>query len=290
MSPPQPAYSAPFRSDALRDVARVDALDNLTSEWAWGGSTGRGVKVAVIDSGIDADHPALGSRGVSGYVAIAASGDELVFDTKPHRDAVGHGTACAVIIRGLAPDCELYSVKVLGPGLGGRGKVFAAGIRWALDNNIQVCNLSLGTSKPELYGALHELADQAYFRNVILVAAANNLPVPTFPAVYASVISVAASEGDDAEVFYYNPEPPVEFGAPGINLRVAWRDGGWLTATGNSFAAPHITGMVTRILGKHPSLTPFQVKVILRALSANVAGANHSSTPTSAASQTSQTP
>ena len=78
-------------------------------------------------------------------------------------------------------------------------------------------------------------------------------------------------------VFYYNPDPPVEFGAPGINLRVAWRNGAWLTATGNSFAAPHITGMVARILGKHPSLTPFQIKVILRELSANVAGGNQRS-------------
>lgn len=271
---PQPAYSAPFRAEALRQVARIDGLEDLTPEWAWGGSTGRGVKVAVIDSGIDADHPAIGGR-VSGYVAIRSTDETLGYDTIPHRDAVGHGTACAGIIRTIAPDCDLFSVKVLGPGLGGRGTVFAAGIRWALDNGMQVCNLSLGTSKPELYGALHELADLAYFHNVILVAAANNLPVPTYPAVYASVISVAACEGHDSEVFYYNPDPPVEFGAPGINLRVAWRNGAWLTATGNSFAAPHITGMVARLLGKHPRLTSFQIKMILRALSANVAGGNH---------------
>lgn len=267
-----PAYSAPFRPDALRQLVPLAPLEDITPEWAWGGSTGRGVKVAVIDSGIDADHPAIGST--AGYVCISAAPDGLVYDESPHRDAVGHGTACAGIIRAVAPDCDLYSVKVLGPRLGGRGNVFAAGLRWAIDQGIQVCNLSLGTSKPELYNVLHELADQAYFRNVILVAAANNLPVPTYPALYASVISVAACEGDDARVFYYNPDPPVEFGAPGINVRVAWRDGAWLTVTGNSFAAPHITGLVTAILGKHRNLTPFQVKVILRALSANVAGPN----------------
>jgi subtilisin family serine protease len=71
-------------------------------------------------------------------------------------------------------------------------------------------------------------------------------------------------------LFYYNPEPPVEFGAPGIDVRVAWAEGGWITATGNSFAAPHITGIVAKILGKHPGLTIFQVKTVLRALSANV--------------------
>jgi subtilisin len=269
MTHPQPAYSAPFRSQELRLVAPIEGLENLSAEWAWGGSTGAGVKVAVIDSGIEAEHPAVGGP-VSGYLAIGTNDDELVFDDRPHEDAVGHGTACAAIIRHLAPACELFSVKVLGPRLGGRGQVFAAGIRWALDHGMHVCNLSLGTSKPELYAALHELADQAYFHNMILVAAANNLPVPTFPALYASVISVAACEGDDDEIFYYNPEPPVEFGAPGINLRVAWRNGAYLTATGNSFAAPHITGLVTRMLSKHPGLTSFQVKVILRALAANV--------------------
>ncbi|MBA3635669.1 MAG: S8 family serine peptidase [Rubrobacteraceae bacterium] len=88
---------------------------------------------------------------------------------------------------------------------------------------------------------------------------------------YASAISVASHEGlDDPHLFYYNPEPPVEFGAPGIDVRVAWADGGWITATGNSFAAPHITGIVAKILGKHPGLTLFQVKTVLRALSANM--------------------
>jgi subtilisin family serine protease len=116
---------------------------------------------------------------------------------------------------------------------------------------------------------LHELADQAAFRNVILVTAANNMPVPSFPSMYASVISVAAHEGADPELFYCNPRPPVEYGAPGINVRVAWRGASWITATGNSFAAPHITGIVARVLAKHPGMTLTQVKVVLSALAAN---------------------
>jgi subtilisin len=269
MPPSQPAYSAPFSPGALERVPAVDGLDTLTREWAWGGSTGRGVRVAVIDSGVEATHPAIGAD-LSAYVAITLDGDEVTYDTSPHADAVGHGTACAAIIRQLAPECELLSVKVLGPRLGGRGAVFTAGLRWALDHDVDICNLSLGTSKADLFGTLHQLADRAYFKNVILVAAANNLPVPTYPALYASVISVAASTGEDPEVFYYNPRPPVEFGAPGINIRVAWRNGSWLHATGNSFAAPHITGLVARLRAKHPGLTPFQVKMILRALASNV--------------------
>ena len=75
----------------------------------------------------------------------------------------------------------------------------------------------------------------------------------------------------DPYLLYYNPQPPVEFGAPGIDVRVAWLNGQWITATGNSFAAPHVSGIVARILGKHPGLNLFQMKVVLRALCANVA-------------------
>ena len=71
------------------------------------------------------------------------------------------------------PGCELYSVKVLGARRRGRGLVFAAGLRWAIDNGMHVCNLSLGTSKKDLFGLFHELADLAYFRQVVLVTAAN---------------------------------------------------------------------------------------------------------------------
>jgi subtilisin family serine protease len=225
--------------------------------------------VAVIDSGIDADHPAVG--GVNGYVAISEGPSGMVYDTAPHQDAYGHGTACAGIIRALAPACELYSVKVLGAGLTGRGMVFAAGLRWAIENGMHICNLSLGTTKKDFYGLFHELADQAYFRRVMLVTAANNMPIPSFPSVYASVISVASHEIQDPYRFYYNPNPPVEFGAPGIDVRVPWLNHGYITVTGNSFAAPHITAIVARILAKHPDLTTFHVKVILRALAANVA-------------------
>ena len=135
---------------------------------------------------------------------------------------------------------------------------------------MNACNLSLGSTRRDYFAVLHELADLAYFRNVVLVTAANNMPVPSFPSVYSSVISVASHEETDPHLIYYNPEPPVEFGAPGINVRVPWRDGGWLTMTGNSFAAPHITGLVAQILGKHPNLTPFQIKTVLRSLSRNL--------------------
>ena len=71
--------------------------------------------------------------------------------------------------------------------------------------------------------------------------------------------------------FYYNPHPPVEFGAWGLDVPVAWRGGGHTVGTGNSFAAPHITALVALMLSKHPGLTPFEVKAILAAASADVA-------------------
>jgi subtilisin len=266
---PRPAWSTAFARDAVAPIAPLAPVDDVTAEWAWGSSTGAGVRVAVIDSGIDGDHPAVGP--VQGHVAISQAEDgTLVFDTEPHEDAYGHGTACAGIIRSVAPDCELYSIKVLGPLLQGRGPVFVAGLRWAIEHGMHVCNLSLGTTKRDYFAILHELADQAYFKNIVLVSAANNLPTPSFPSMYSSVVSVASHDVKDDDLFYYNPSPPVEFGALGIDVRVPWRGGASLTVTGNSFAAPRMTGVIATILGRHAGLTCFQVKGILRALAANV--------------------
>jgi subtilisin len=268
MAMQRPAWSQQFSPEALQDLEPILPLDAITADWAWGGSTGRGVKVAVIDSGIEASHPAVG--GVQGYVSITSGASGFVYDTEPHDDAFGHGTACAGIIRSIAPECELYSVRVLGPSLSTRGAVFVAGLRWTIENGMNVCNLSLGTDRKEYYGVLHELADLASFRNIMVVTAANNMPIPSFPSMYASVISVASHQHPDPNIYYYNPAPPVEFGAHGLDVRVPWLGGSWITATGNSFAAPHMTGLVARILAKHPGLTLYHVKVILRALAANM--------------------
>lgn len=264
----RPAWSSQFAPEALRELERLPPVDDIAPGWAWGESTGAGVRVAVLDSGVDADHPQVGR--VEGYVDVRGR-DSIAHETSEHEDEFGHGTACAGIIRSLVPDCELYSIKVLGPLLMGRGAVFAAGLRWALDNGMHVCNLSLGTTKRTFFAVLHELADLAYFRNVMLVTAANNMPVPSFPSAYASVISVASHGEQDPSRFYYNPAPPVEFGALGIDVRVPWLNKGYVTVTGNSFAAPHLTGIVARILGRHPGLTVFQMKSILRALAGNMA-------------------
>jgi subtilisin family serine protease len=269
----RPAWSSQFDDDARRELTAAGPLGGITREWAWGGSTGRGVRVAVIDSGIEHDHPALGGA-VRGGVIVeydrrTKTQVRLVDDPTP-RDLYGHGTACAGIIHALAPEAELYSVRVFSRDLSGKALQFAGGVRWAIDHGMQVANLSLSTSLREYYGLFHELADDAYFQGLALVSAVNNIPAPSYPSLYAAVISVAAHAGQDPFTYYYNPSPPVEFGAPGIDVEVPWVNKQTVTSTGNSFAAPHIAGLVALIRGKHPGLTPFQVKTVLLACASNM--------------------
>lgn len=270
--PLRPAWSSQFAADALRELTTAGPIGELTREWAWGGSTGKGARVAVVDSGIEADHPALGGC-VRGGVVVAydeRTKSKVRFDPDDTpRDLFGHGTACAGIIHALAPDAELYSVRVLSRDLTGRALQFAGGLQWAIEHEMHVVNLSLSTSRAEYFGLFHELADAAYFKNVVLVSAVNNIPAPSYPSLYSSVISVAAHEGHDPLTYYYNPSPPVEFGAPGIDVHVAWINKQYSVNTGNSFAAPHIAGIAALIRAKHPELTPFQIKTVLFACATN---------------------
>ncbi len=268
----RPAWSQAFNPDSLKSLEITGPLAQITPEWAWGGSDGSGVRVAVVDSGVEYDHPALEGC-VRGGVAVeydeqAPMNHRIEPDPDP-QDVSGHGTACAGIIHSIAPAAEIYSVRVLGRDMRGRGIQFAAGLDWSIDNKMHVVNMSLSTSKQEFYGLLHELADDAYFKNIALISAVNNVPAPSFPSLYSSVFSVAAHSLKDPFTFYYNPSPPVEFGAPGIDVRVAWNNKQYITCTGNSFAAPHIAGIVTLIRAKHPELTPFQIKTVLWACAAN---------------------
>lgn len=273
MSSSLPAWSEAFVGSGEAGVgAGVTPLPlEEARQWAFGGATGAGVKVAVVDSGVDGDHPAIG--GIAGGVAFQVDAEaELGWSSSdgPHEDLVGHGTACAGIIRALAPEAEIWSVRVLGANLKGRGALLHAGIAWAVDHDMAVANLSLSSKSEALFGPLHEVADEAYFARTLLVAAANNQPGPTYPSEYASVVSVAAMPGDEPWELAYNPSPPVEFGARGIDVDVAWSGGGTINATGNSFAAPHVAGMAAVLLSKHPDLTPFQVKAVLHACCRNV--------------------
>jgi subtilisin len=241
----------------------------IDKDWAWGGVSGAGIIVAVVDSGVDAAHPAVGAIDRAVALQWEPEAEEVLSAEGPHADLFGHGTACAGIIRRAAPDATMWSVRVLGSRLTGKGRVFAAGLRWAIMQGARVVNMSLSTGREDYFGLFHEIADEAAFAGVILVCAANNVPAPTYPAQFSSVISVAAHEGRDPFGLDANPAPPVDFGAPGIDVEVPWLSGSTIVSTGNSFAAPHVTGLVARLLSKHPHLTPYEVKTVLRAVASN---------------------
>jgi subtilisin family serine protease len=244
--------------------------ERVTPEWALGGSTGAGVRVCILDSGVEAGHPLVGS--VERAVAVNVEDGEVTIADDEAGDLCGHGTACAGIVRSLAPECELSSVRVLGAGYTGSGPALLEGLRWAVEQDFHVINMSLSTTKRQFAGLLHDLADSAYFRRTILVASAHNMPVESYPWRFSSVISVGSHEDPDPRSFYYNPRPPVEFFARGVDVEVAWLGGGTIRCTGNSFATPHMTGLCALVLSKHPELTPFQLKSVLLLTATNVAG------------------
>jgi subtilisin len=251
---------------------RTDWPPTVTAEWAFGGATGAGIRVCIVDSGVDADHPLAGP--VQGSFAIVKNSDgKLEVAETAAGDSCGHGTACASIIRTIAPECEIYSLQVLNR-FTGSGDTFVTGMRWAVNQGFDVVNLSLSTSRQQFAQVLHSLADDAYFRRSMLVASAHNMPMESFPWRFASVLSVGSHSEGDPGLFFYNPAPPVEFFAHGVDVRVAWLDGEQTKCSGNSFATPHMTGYCARLLSKHPDLTPFQVKTALYMLSRNVVTAN----------------
>jgi subtilisin family serine protease len=265
----RPAWS---RESLVLRLEKVETIEELSREWAWGDATGEGVRVAVVDSGIDHTHPALeGCVEVDEGVVVLPDEEgtpQIVQSVEP--DAFGHGTACTGIIHSIAPKARVTSVKVLGASLTSTSDIFVAGLRWAVEQGFDVINLSLGSRKREWALAFHEVCDEAYFKGAFLVTAANNINRVTYPSLFASVASVASHTGDDSWRFHYNPEPPTEFLARGINVPVPWLDHGTLVTTGNSFAAPHISGLAALIKSKHPELQPFQLKTVLWATANNV--------------------
>jgi subtilisin family serine protease len=265
-----PAWSLPREAAAAIDLQNP-LPERVDREWALDGSTGAGVRVCILDSGVERNHPLVGE--LSGAVAISLGPDgETIADEDTEGDLCGHGTACSGVVRSIAPDAEIFSVRVLGAGFKGSGRTLVAGLRWAVDQGFDLVNMSLSTTKRELGDVLHELADSAYFRRTMLVASAHNMPVESYPWRFSSVVSVGSHEEADSLVFYANPDPPVEFFARGVDVEVAWLGGGSIRATGNSFATPAITGIAALVLGKHPGLTPFQVKTVLYLIASNVGG------------------
>ena len=270
MSDIRPAWSEAFADDGPGPAPHVPWPGRITRRWAYGDGRASGVRVAVVDSGVEADHPAVG--GVSRAVDIridAGSPDGVAVEEEPHDDRYGHGTACAGIIRALAPGVELTSVRVLGPDLRGNVTCLVAGIEWCLDHDVQVVNLSLSSSNDDYRDAFWELLDRAAFARVCLVAAMSNERKLTIPSELAGVFSVACAPAAGPEDVWCNPAAPAEWGAAGIDVDVAWSGGRSVRSSGNSFAAAAVTGHVARIVGAHPRIAPWQVRSVLAAIARN---------------------
>ncbi|CAL9363160.1 S8 family peptidase [Streptomyces sp. enrichment culture] len=263
-----PALTWGLRGRGPEDVqVRADGTPERPEQGLPGG-TGRGVRVCVVDSGVERDHPLVGP--VAQAWRVVKDDDGLRVEETEEGDACGHGTACAGIVRRVAPECELSSVRVLGERFSGSGDILLEGIRWAVRQRFDVVNLSLSTTHERFVGELRRLADEAYFQGTVLVASAHNAQVESFPWRFSSVISVGSHQEDDPDLHLYNPAPPVEFFAPGQRVQVAWLGGTSITSSGNSYATPFIAGLCARLLSSRPRLTPFQLKNALYLSAANV--------------------
>lgn len=224
--------------------------------------------MAVLDSGIEWNHPQL--IGAPRGDDLAITDDGLGLKTVPGegRDCFGHGTAIAGIIHKLAPEAEIGSIRVLGDHLRSRTAIIREGVRQALDRGYHILNCSFGCGREDHVLAYKDWIDEAYVRGRHVVAACNNQDVTKreWPGHFSSVITAYFVRTDRPEALFHRSGHLVEFAARGQDVEVAWAGGGIKKVTGSSFAAPHVTGLLARLLSCCPSLPPLQAKALLQHL------------------------
>ncbi|MFH1724803.1 MAG: S8 family peptidase [Elusimicrobiota bacterium] len=218
-------------------------VQRVNAPAAWAANQGKGVKVAIVDTGIDPSHPEFAGRIMGGYNAI----DE----DSPWHDDHFHGTHVAGIVAaardgqgvvGVAPEAHLYAVKVLTKD--GSGSLFGimGGIMWCVENGMQVVNMSLGAAQghPLFEHAVNALADA----DIPLIAAAgNDGKAVNFPAKYAAAIAISALDEKDGIAKFSSRGPEIEFIAPGVKVPSTITGGGIKAYSGTSMATPHVTGL-----------------------------------------------
>lgn len=226
---------------------------------------GAGARVAVLDSGVEAGHPALAGLELADDVGFEIDDCSVRAVNGGGRDVFGHGTAVAGIIRGLAPAATIGSFRVLGAGLRSRTEIVRAGAAEAIRRGYRVLNCSFGCRGMERFLMPYkQWIDESYMAGVNVVAACSNRDwrEREWPGHFPSVINTdfAALEPTDLQL---RPGTLVEFVAAGDGVEVAWSGGGTKRVTGSSFAAPHVTGMLLRLLSRWPQLTPLEAKSCL---------------------------
>ncbi|MBN1329336.1 MAG: S8 family serine peptidase [Candidatus Heimdallarchaeota archaeon] len=250
-------------------------VDDINAERVWGGAenavnviagntAGQGVKVAILDTGIDYTHPDLDANYKGGY-------DFVNNDAYPLDDH-GHGSHCAGIVAaedngvgviGVAPLASLYGVKVLSSSGSGSISQIVAGINWAINNGMDVISMSLGATTGDT--TLEAACTNARNAGIVVVCASGNNygSSISYPARYSSTIAVGATDSSHKIASFSNIGPQQDVVAPGVNIYSTYRNGGYTTMSGTSMACPMVSGAVALILSANPSLTPEEVRTIL---------------------------
>jgi len=238
-----------------------------------GANTGAGVTIAVIDTGIDADHSDLYAN-VKGGINFVSIHPRKPADPDKWDDDNGHGTHVAGTIAamdndfgviGVAPGASLYGVKVLDRYGSGYLSDVVAGIDWAKNNNMDIITMSLGASLD--VQAMEDACDNAYAAGVVIVAAAGNDDggAVSFPAAYNSVIAVSATDSSDNLASYSNVGQQVELAAPGSSIYSTYKGDIYATMSGTSMATPHVTGVVALVIASNAEYrdNPYAVRAQL---------------------------
>ena len=269
------------------EVKASDWDANLTqvgAPSAWSdGVTGSGVKVAVLDTGIDLEHPDLAGKvlDTANFSGTASIADKVGHGTHVAGTIAGTGAAAAGIRRGVAPDAQLLIGKVLGDD--GRGDLSNSvlGMEWAVDNGAKVVNMSLGSVPTDGTDPVSEALDQlsADSGTLFVVAAGNTGPGPntvTAPSVADRALSVAAVDGAGAVAAFSSRGPRVgddglkpEIAAPGVAITAPRSSlmtgpaGAYTTMSGTSMATPHVVGIAALVAQKHPDWSGDRIKAAL---------------------------
>jgi subtilisin family serine protease len=245
---------------------------SLKTQWAWNNihlanaqkaSTGKGVKVAVLDTGVNYNHAMLAGKTLRGFDAINQLNDG--------NDVNGHGTFVAGVIAQVAPDAQIIPVRVLDAnGIGTLDSVLT-GFRYALKSGAKVINLSFSTTEDLM--PLHDIIIEANSLGVVVVGASGNdaSGLPYYPAAYNEVLAVSATDQNDNRASFANYGDYVELSSPGVNIYSSWIDGGYAQGSGTSFSAPMVVGASALLLQKVPGLSRGPIENSLKKASASFA-------------------
>jgi subtilisin len=230
--------------------------------------TGKGVHIAIIDSGVEVNHPNLAGLKLLDDLHVIEDGVQIDLQPGDGSDIYGHGTAVAAVIRDIAPEAEFGSIRVLGANLGSRTIIIREGVRQAIDRGYHILNCSFGCGLSEHIFQYKDWIDEAYLKGIHIVSACNNFDFtkPEWPGYFPSVVTVNMARLEDTNTFVYKPGHLVEFAARGVNITLPWNHGCFKEVTGSSFAAPVMSGLLARLISHMPGLLPLEAKAILHRL------------------------